>query len=112
MRSNVLPQIESVVEAFATATFDRQLERFHDRFGRIPLGNDPVFFRPGLASPQPMSPQEILALVTGDALEGTVLPFDTVESAREFAILVLVQLGLPADDAEDARTRSGRFALH
>lgn len=112
MRSNVLPQIESIVEAFATATFDRQLERFHDRFGRIPLGNDPVFFRPGLATPERMSPQEILALVEGDAIEANVLPFDTAESARTFAILVLTRLGLSQADAEDARTRSGRFALH
>ncbi len=112
MQSNVLRDDESIVDAFATAMFDRQLERFHGRFGRVPDGDDPVFFQPQRETPEPMSPQEILAHVTGDALSSELLEFETIEAARSFAILVLLRLGLSAMEAEDARSRSGRFAVH
>ena len=112
MQSNVLPDDESIIDAFATAMFDRQLERFHGRFGRVPDGDDPVFFQPQRETPEPMSPQEILAHVTGDALASELLEFDDVEAARSFAILVLLRFGLSPIEAEDARTRSGRYAVH
>lgn len=112
MPSDALPDYESIIDAFATAMFDRQLERFHGCFGRIPEGDDPVFFQPQREEPEPMSPQEILAHVTGDALSSELLEFETVEAARSFAILVLLRLGLSAVEAEDARSRSGLFAVH
>ncbi len=112
MHPSELREHEAMVEAFATATFDRQLSRFHERFGRIPLGDEPVFFRPEEPTPEPMAFQEILASITGDAWESPVLEFADVDSARIFAILVLMRLGLSAEEAEEAKAGSGSFLRH
>lgn len=54
-----------------------------------------------------MSPQEVLATATGDVVSDETLAFGSVETARVFAVLVLMHLGLSPDDAEDAVR--GRF---
>lgn len=106
-----LQYYESTIEHFAEVVFDRQLHRFYERFGRIPKSCDPVFFQPEPDVPAPMCPPEILALVTGEAMADTHLDFTSEEGARVFAILVLMRLGLSTEDAEEALTQSGVFAL-
>ena len=36
----------------AVVAFERQKERFIEKFGREPTGNDPVFFNPDCDTPQ------------------------------------------------------------
>lgn len=112
MRTEVLSYEESVIEAFAVTLLDRQLERFFDQFGRVPKRCDPVFFDVVDDGPSPMSAPEVLALVTGEAWANEQLELESMESARIFAILVLMRYGLPESGAEDAICGTGRFAIH
>jgi len=100
------------VEWFAEEILGRQIERFHDRFGRVPKRCDPVFFCVEAERPEPLSAPEILSRVVGEAIEDPCLEFDSPEGARAFGILVMMHMGLPPDAAEEAVTRRGCFALH
>lgn len=109
---DVSADCQEAVEWFAEKIFERQLERFHDRFGRVPSKCDPVFFRAGTGGPEPLCALEILSSVTGEALEDECLEFDSPEGARAFGILVMMRMGLSPEAAEDAVLGRGRFALH
>lgn len=101
-----------VVERFAVEFFERQLERFVERFGRLPRDCDSIFLTGDPEAPEPMCPQEIVALVVAEALADTTLEFDSPDVVRAFAILVLLQMGLSPEDAEDALMRVGRFSVN
>lgn len=103
--------VEGAIRQFAEQLFDRQLSRFFDRFGRLPNGCEPVFFVHEEEAPMPMAAPEILALVVAETQSDSLLAFRSEEGVRVFAILVLMQLGLPVEGVEDALTGTGVFQL-
>lgn len=105
-------EYQELVERFAVEFFERQVERFVDHFGRLPRDCDSVFLSGNPEAPEQMCPQEILSMVVAEARADTTLEFESPDVARAFAILVLLQMGLPQKDAGDARMGVGRFAVN
>lgn len=67
----------------ATQVLKGQLQAFHEKFGRGPGPNDPVFFDPDYDTPTPWTEEKLTAEITEAARKAGVNPARLLELFRK-----------------------------